>query len=143
MRTHSHRARPAHPVSGLGLAISSFSTAVPRDQSASPPPGCLCQTVEVAVVRGVVTRWLDDHQPGFVEFMLTDIDGVRHVVHEKVPILTLEVLSSSSTYPRELWVGADVLHCGRGSATVRLGAEVTSVDGRTEFTVPLSSVRDE
>ncbi len=101
------------------------------------------QNVAMATVRGVVTRWLDDHQPGFVEFILTDVDGVAHVVHEKVPVLTLEDLSSSSTYPRELWICADMLSRGRDSARVRLGAFVESLDGRTEFTLPLTSVQDQ
>lgn len=36
-------------------------------------------------VRGVVTRWLDDHFPGWAEFVLTDVDEVTHVFHEKAP----------------------------------------------------------
>lgn len=100
-------------------------------------------SVAVATVRGVVTRWLDDHQPGFVEFVLTDVNEVAHVVHDKVPALTTESLCSSSAYPQELWIHAEVLSRDHDSVRVRLEAHVESVDGRTDFTLPLSSVRDD
>lgn len=95
----------------------------------------------MAMVRGVVTRWWDDWQPGFVEFLLTDVDGVDHLIHEKVPALTIEELTPATAYPRELWIDADVLSRGTDYADVRLCWDVQTDDGRTDFTVPLSSIR--
>lgn len=58
-----------------------------------------CQTVAMAAVRGVVTRWLDDAFPGWVEFALTDVEGMVHIFHEKAPVPTLELLLASDPLP--------------------------------------------
>lgn len=102
-----------------------------------------CQTVAMAAVRGVVTRWLDDAFPGWVEFALTDVEGMVHIFHEKAPVLTLELLLASDPYPRELWVVCEVLSQGVTEARLRLWDGIESVDGRDEFTLPIQSVRDD
>lgn len=100
------------------------------------------EDVAVAQIRGVVTRWLDKAFPGWVEFTLTDVNEVTHTFHEKAPVLTAEVLLPSFIYPRELWFEADVLDNGHGYATVQLRDDgIESLDGITEFTLPLASVR--
>jgi hypothetical protein len=46
-----------------------------------------------------ITRFVDDHFPGFVECAFLDADGVRHIAVDKVPVFTLEHLTAGSVYP--------------------------------------------
>jgi len=89
-----------------------------------------------------ITRFVDDHEPGFVECTFVDAAGKSHVVIEKVPIVSDEDLTSQSTYPR-----AGVIRCTvvarlkgeRGEPLVRIdtGAPdgVESQEGETVFEV--------
>lgn len=95
----------------------------------------------MATARVLVTRWLSDDFPGFVEFVLTDTDGVEHTFQEKPPVLSAEELSRLDAYPRELWIDADVLSERGGSALIRLAHSVESLERRTDFDVPLESLR--
>jgi hypothetical protein len=47
-----------------------------------------------------IIGYVDDGFPGWVETEFLDSDGHRHVVVDKVPIFTTEVLDSTSVYPR-------------------------------------------
>lgn len=95
----------------------------------------------MATVRATATRWISDDFPGFVELALTDANGVRHTIHEKVPALGGEGLSASAAYPREVWIEAAVLSEVQGVFTVHLAHSVESVDGRSDFDIPERSVR--
>lgn len=95
----------------------------------------------MAQVRGVVTRWLEESVPGWVEFVLVDAQGATHAFHEKTAVLTLELLLPTSRYPRELWVEVDVLSEDGASAAIRPRHDIDSIEGVTEFTLPLVDVR--
>ncbi|MEO8043055.1 MAG: hypothetical protein ABI646_10625 [Acidobacteriota bacterium] len=56
-----------------------------------------------------ITRFVDDHQPGFVECLLIDAHGKEHLFIEKVPVVTLSDLNESSSYPAEGVIGCEVL----------------------------------
>jgi len=89
-----------------------------------------------------ITRFVDDHFPGFVECVLTDAQGRAHAFIEKLPVVTLEHLSSDSEYPC-----AGVIPCEIESefsdSTGRLLARITtdrpdaieSTSGETKFVV--------
>ena len=47
-----------------------------------------------------ITRFVDDHFPGCVECNFVDALGETHVFIEKVPMVSIENLSSTSDYPR-------------------------------------------
>ena len=47
-----------------------------------------------------ITRFIDDHFPGFVECSFLDADGRRHLIVDKVPVFTFEDLFADSAYPR-------------------------------------------
>ena len=47
-----------------------------------------------------ISRFVDDHFPGFVECALIDAEGVRHLFVEKAPIVSEEALVLASEYPR-------------------------------------------
>jgi hypothetical protein len=94
-----------------------------------------------------IARFIDDHQPGFVECILTDAFGKEHLIVEKVPVVSEEDLWSSSAYPRpgvvaceleEAWKATD----GRSLVRVNTGRPwaIESTDGATIFVVLASQV---
>lgn len=95
----------------------------------------------MATVRVLATRWLSDDFPGFVEFILTDAAGAEHTFQEKAAVLSQDELSPSGAYPRELWIEAEVLSERSNSVVVRLAFSIESLDGRTDFDVPVELVR--
>ena len=46
-----------------------------------------------------ITRFVNDHFPGFVECVLSDALGKNHAFVEKAPIVSTDNLSAASTYP--------------------------------------------
>jgi hypothetical protein len=89
-----------------------------------------------------ITRFVDDHFPGFVECTLVDAAGVVHVFVEKVPVVTTEALQSTSHYPCPGAIGCQVLAQWKDDH----GIELTKIDtskpwgvessvGVTEFVV--------
>ena len=50
-------------------------------------------------VRVAITRYVDDHFPGYVECKLTDVEGKEWFLIEKVPVVTVVDLDSTSIYP--------------------------------------------
>ena len=46
-----------------------------------------------------ISRFVDEYQPGIVECVLVDALGESHLFVEKVPIVTLEPLMATSSYP--------------------------------------------
>ena len=94
-----------------------------------------------------ITRFVDDHQPGFVECTFIDARGDVHTVVEKVPIVTTEYLSRESGYPRDGSIACTVI--GRfvgaeGERLVRIDTElpdhVESQQGVTVFEVSESLI---
>jgi hypothetical protein len=57
-----------------------------------------------------ITRFLDDHQPGFVECSLIDAHGRKHLFIDKVPVVALEDLDAHSIYPRDGVIGCEVVN---------------------------------
>lgn len=46
-----------------------------------------------------ITRYVDDHFPGWVEAVLVDAHGARWTFVEKVPMVSTESLTAASLYP--------------------------------------------
>lgn len=89
-----------------------------------------------------ITRYVDDHFPGWVECVLLDADGTRHTFVDKVPVVTLANLQSDSDYPQPgsvrceveaQWIDDD----GRCLVRVSTGRPdgVESSDGASIFVV--------
>jgi hypothetical protein len=68
-------------------------------------------------------RFVDDHQPGFVEFELCDAYGHQHLFVEKIPVVTLLNVNSTSSFPI-----SEKLDC-----TIAL--KRTSIDSTIQFEV--------
>lgn len=90
----------------------------------------------------VITCYVDDDQPGWVEFVLRDEAGRDWIFREKVPIVTTESLDARSQYPAAGSLRCEVLHGGRASqagGVVEIDTErpfgVASIDGATRFSV--------
>jgi hypothetical protein len=47
-----------------------------------------------------ISRFVDEHQPGFVECILMDALGESHLFVEKVPVVSTDDLWSTSSYPQ-------------------------------------------
>jgi hypothetical protein len=101
-------------------------------------------------LRVEIGRFVDEHQPGFVECAFTDANGSVHRLVDKVPIFTLESLWSDSAYPRPGIARCEVLGSSQDSHGRKL-ARVTiakpdgleSMDGVSEFVVLESEISDD
>ncbi|TDD61843.1 hypothetical protein E1293_44560 [Actinomadura darangshiensis] len=95
-------------------------------------------------VRATVVRWVgDDPQPGVVEVVLVDADGVRVTLLDKAPVFDgTGRLAPDAAYPQDIVLDCRV--CGAeddgGRVVVELEHGVESVDGRTSFTVAAEQV---
>jgi len=88
-----------------------------------------------------ISRFVDEHFPGFVECTLIDAAGTRHTIVDKVPIVTLANLSSTSSYPQPGAVRGEVeaRWDGGGRAFVQFSTArpdgVESTSGLSTFVV--------
>ena len=96
-----------------------------------------------------VVRFVDEHQPGFVECVSVDARGEVHSFIEKVPIVSADELWSTSTYPQP---GAIDCHVesrweADGKGMVQVNTElpwgVESTAGQTRFIVLAGQVSEE
>jgi len=94
-----------------------------------------------------ISRFVDEHLPGFVECELIDAQGERHTFLEKVPIVTRETLWSSSSYPRSGSIPCLVEENWQDesgqlvvSVSTELPFHVESVAGQSNFVVLASDV---
>lgn len=63
----------------------------------------------LTAIKITISRYIDDHQPGFVECLLRDAQGQEHRFHEKVPIVTCDDLTAESSYPRPGEIACEVI----------------------------------
>ena len=93
-----------------------------------------------------ISRFVDDHFPGFVECVLVDALGVRHLFIEKSPVVSTESLLSTTSYPRSGTIPCEVQEEWQdldGRSLVQVTTErpfgVESTSGQSRFVV-LSSL---
>ena len=94
-----------------------------------------------------ISRFVDEHQPGFVECVLIDVHGQSHIFIEKVPIVTTESLCSTSSYPCLGSIDCDVeseWQDETGHSVSRVNTErpwgVESISGTSSFEVSSSQL---
>lgn len=93
-------------------------------------------------LRVSIVRFVDEHQPGFVECEFIDAFGIIHTLIDKMPIFSLDDLWSDSVYPQPGLARCEVLGQSQDSQGRRL-ARVTiakpdgleSSRGLSEFVV--------
>jgi len=92
-------------------------------------------------VEVTITRFVDDAQPGWVECLLVDARGKKHLFIEKIPVVTLEDLDAGSAYPRIGIIACELVERQRfdGREIVKVDTAkpwaVESVDCKTSFDV--------
>lgn len=89
-----------------------------------------------------ITRFISNDNPGFVECRFTDVHKREWIIHEKVPVITLDDLDENSIYPQPGFIGCTLLNkwtddSGRTILTVssELPWHIETVDEQTEFDV--------
>jgi hypothetical protein len=89
-----------------------------------------------------IVRFVDSHQPGWVECEFADAEGRHHVLRDKVPIFTAEMLDADSVYPTTGKIPCEVLERfldATGRELVRVSTEkpcdIDSAEGLSEFIV--------
>lgn len=94
------------------------------------------------IVSVAITRWIDDHQPGVVEFELTDAAGDVHRFVEKVPIISAGPLDSASDYPAPGELDCVVISVDDATVTIDTATpwHVESVAGLSRFVVPRGAI---
>lgn len=83
---------------------------------------------------------MSDEQPGWVEVVLTDVDGYRWLITEKVPVLGDSGLTPGAAYPRETAIPCRAEQAAGGRVAVSLLHGIEARDGQTRFVVPADSV---
>lgn len=96
-------------------------------------------------VRVAAVRWLSDEpQPGWVEYELTDADGVTWSFFDKPIHGGWEAMTPSASYPLASSFACEILRTemdARGDVVVVISTfEVESTDGRSEFRVSPSQI---
>ena len=100
-------------------------------------------------IRVSVIRFVDQHQPSFVEAEFVDANGTIHNLVDKVPVFSREDLWSDSVYPQPGFAGCEVLARSQDSHGRKL-ARVTiakpdgleSMRGLSEFVVLESQISE-
>jgi hypothetical protein len=94
-----------------------------------------------------ITRYVDDHFPGFVECLLVDATGRQHLFVDKGPVFSLENLLPTTVYPRPGVIMCEVDADWRDphdADLVRIDTEhpsgLESADGLTKFVVRRSEL---
>jgi hypothetical protein len=106
----------------------------------------------MACIRVSVVRFVDEHQPGFVECMFTDANGTVHTLVDKVPVFSQDDLWSDSAYPQPGNARCEVLLIARSQdsqgrklarVTIAKPDDLESTNGLSEFVVLESQISDE
>src|ERR1700692_4014306 len=101
------------------------------------------QELECAMpgLRVSIIRFVDEHQPGFVECEFTDANGTVHTLVDKVPVFSLEDLWNDSVYPQPGFARCEVLARSQDSrgqlarVTIAKPDGLESMNGLSEFVV--------
>ena len=89
-----------------------------------------------------IVRYVDDHQPGWVECRFRDAAGCWYIFDEKVPIVTKVYLSRDSDYPQSGTIECEVLEVwtdGEGRSLSKIDTSrpsgIESREGLKQFVV--------
>lgn len=91
-------------------------------------------------IKILITSFIDDHQPGFVECKFYDALNKEHIVQDKVPIVTDKYLDANSEYPQDGIIACEIVkqwddENGKTIFTVTTSKPwgVDTIEGLTEF----------
>jgi hypothetical protein len=93
-------------------------------------------------VRANISRWVDDHQPGFIECRFTDRFDCEWIFIEKSPVITARDLRSDSLFPQPAFIACEIVSRGTddsGREIVEISTErpwsIAALDGTAHFHV--------
>ena len=96
----------------------------------------------MVTVRVLITQYLNDRQPGWVEAKLVDAWGSEHIFVDKVPLFTAAPLAADSRYPQTGFLACQWVaewQDAQGRAIITIDAElpdhVETITGATRFDV--------
>lgn len=98
-------------------------------------------------LRVTIVRWVDDHQPGWVDCHLVDSRDCLWVFIEKAPVVTVESLGPETCFPRPGIIACELVERQLAtpesailvvSTAAPWGIEATS--GQTQFEVRAAQV---
>lgn len=97
----------------------------------------------------IITRFISNDQPGFVECRFHDAWNKEFIVEEKIPVLTTEDLDESSTYPKNGSIACEIIRewedeNQRKLITINIGNpwSVETTNGLTQFDVEQKDLID-
>jgi len=100
-------------------------------------------------VRVSITRFVDAHQPGFVECALTDRFGRQWLFVEKIPVVTEANLWKDSEYPQRGFIACMIVsrgHDDNGRPIAEIDTEhpwsIETSEGVTRFHVLAEQLSD-
>jgi len=133
------------------IPVGPLSSNVRRQNTDRRDHHTLSQPELMTAVVVEISRFVDEHQPGFVECALVDASGTKHTFIEKVPVVSTANLLSSSQYPQLGFIACEVQdqwQSAEGASLVRICTErpwgVESKQGVTTFVVTTAQlVRNE
>ncbi len=103
----------------------------------------------ISAIKVQITSYTSDDNPGFVECRFHDAWNKEHVIHDKVPVVTLENLDANSAYPRPGVIGCTVIkewmdENGREiiSVTTEKPWAIDSTEGNYEFDILASQITE-
>ena len=71
-----------------------------------------------------ITKFISDDQPGFVECMFYDALNKKHIVQEKIPVITEKYLDVNSNYPQDGIIVCEIVN----ESGVLNGIKIVTVD---------------
>ncbi len=97
---------------------------------------------EMKAIKILITNFIDDHYPGFVQCKFYDAFGREHILEDKVPIFTDQYLDAKSVFPQDGVVACEILKewsdkNGRTINFVNIAKPwgVKTIEGLTQFEV--------
>lgn len=96
----------------------------------------------MAEVKVTITKVIEQHQPAFVEFYLSDIHGKKHFFHDKIPIVSEEYYIENTDLPKDGTLRCTVTEKLKNSYIIDTDIPdyVESIDGSTVFEVAESEI---
>jgi len=94
-------------------------------------------------INATIERFVDPHQPGFVECSIVDAWNRKHLFIDKIPVVAIDDLDENSSYPQPGVIACEILKewtdaAGREiiSVTTERPWAIESNDGQYEFDIP-------
>jgi hypothetical protein len=88
-----------------------------------------------------VTWVSDDPSPGWIEVVMTDVDGRAWRFFDKPPIFSPQVIARGSTFPVPVAIRVRIVEDGDPALVTTAADGVESEEGEHLFRVPASSLR--